>query len=268
MGCNLISFLYVYKNGYLISIMKVENKRCLNCGNIVDDNYCSKCGQSIHTSRIKTSHILEELQYGLFHINRGLLYTLKELFVHPGETVKNYISGRRAKYTKPFIFLLFAGVIYSLIFHFFHYLPMEEMNKHDGAIFEYIPIYDWYSANYSLTVLLLIPFYSLSTYWLFYNRGCNYAEHLVLFSYLNGAKIFFLLLMYPVIYLTKSSSIYHISLIISEIYLVWGLAQFFKSTSWIKVILKVILSLFVAVIEMLLLVFLVFLILQYYDFKL
>lgn len=67
--------------------MKIDNKCCLNCGNIVEDDYC---GKSIHTSRIKTDHILEELQYRLFHINRGLLYTLKELFVHPGKTLNTW----------------------------------------------------------------------------------------------------------------------------------------------------------------------------------
>lgn len=248
--------------------MNTENKHCLNCGSIVNDDYCSKCGQSIYTSRIETGHIVEELQYGLFHINKGLLYTLKELFIRPGITIRNYISGKRMKYTKPFLFLFLAGIIYSLIFHFFHYLPMKEMNRHDEVIFQYIPIYDWYSEHYSLVVLCLIPFYSLSTYLLFRKRGYNYAEHLVLFSYLNGAKIFFRLLIYPILYLTESIVIYQIAFVASEIYIVWGLAQFFKTTTWIKVILKTLLSLFLALMVMLIIVLLVFSILRYYNLKL
>lgn len=248
--------------------MNTKNTHCLNCHNVVKGNYCSKCGQSVHTSRINIKHLVEELQYGFLHINKGILYTTKELIFRPGKTVKDYILGKRVKYTKPFVFLIIMGVVYSLVFHFFHYFPMQEMNRQDSPVFEYIPIYKWYLEHYSLVVLLIIPFYSLSTFWLFHKKEYNYAEHLVLFSYLTGAKIALLLCFYAIIYLTKSPHVYKIAQIVSEIYLIWGLTQFFKTTSWIKTLLKVLLSLVMALIIMLIIISIAFLILQIYNVKL
>ncbi|MDR2955484.1 MAG: DUF3667 domain-containing protein [Prevotella sp.] len=248
--------------------MDTNNKHCLNCNNEINGNYCSHCGQSADTFRVGTNNIVEELQYGLLHINKGLLYTIKELILRPGITVRNYISGKRVKYTKPFLFLIIAGVIYSLVFHFFHYFPMEEMNSHTTPVFDYIPLYKWYSEHYSLVLLCLIPFYTLFTYWLFRGKGYNYVEHLVLFSYLTGGKIFLLLLSFPVIYLTRSVHVYQAVQIVSEIYLIWGLARFFQSASWLKAVPKVILSLILALIVMIILIYCVFLVLSSFDVRL
>lgn len=78
-------------------------RHCLNCNNVLNDNFCSKCGQSARTSRVNAKHLVEELQYGLLHINKGLLYTTKELLLRPGLTIKNYLAGKRVKYTKPLL---------------------------------------------------------------------------------------------------------------------------------------------------------------------
>lgn len=248
--------------------MKKEAKKCLNCGNMVEDTYCSKCGQSIHVARISPKHLVEELEYGLLHINKGILKTVKELLLRPGLTIKNYLSGKRVKYTKPFVFLIIWGAVYSLIFHYFHFFPMSDMNNQNSVILEYIPLYKWYSEHYSLTVLLLIPFYALSTYLLFYKKGYNYVEHLVLFSYLNGAKIFLVLLLYPLLYLSKSVAIYQIAHVLIEIYLIGGLSQFFKSHSWFKSVSKVISSLVLALLFALTAVVIAFLILRHFNIRL
>lgn len=34
-----------------------KSKHCLNCGNIVEGNFCSNCGQSVHVSRINPKPI-------------------------------------------------------------------------------------------------------------------------------------------------------------------------------------------------------------------
>ncbi|MFR0678758.1 DUF3667 domain-containing protein [Dysgonomonas mossii] len=101
--------------------MSKETKCCLNCNNEVYDKFCSKCGQSIQTSRVNSKEVFSELGYGLFHLNSGLFYTAKELLLRPAVTVRNYLSGKRVGYVKPFILLILCGVIYSFVFHFFHF---------------------------------------------------------------------------------------------------------------------------------------------------
>lgn len=221
--------------------MNKSEKRCLNCNSIVEGNYCSKCGQPIDSSRISPKHLLEELQTGILHVNKGLIYTTKELLLRPANTIDNYISGKRVKYSKPFIFLIIWGAVYSLIFHLFHYFPLEEMNSSSNEVLGYIPVYNWSSGHYSLVALFLTPIYALASFLLFRRKGYNYTEHLVVFSYIQGAVIFLILLFYPLIYFTKSVAVYKAVHIFAEIYMIWALAQLFKTTSWLKAIGKVIL---------------------------
>ncbi|SBW01349.1 conserved membrane hypothetical protein [uncultured Dysgonomonas sp.] len=249
--------------------MNKEIKYCLNCNNKVYGEFCSKCGQSIHTSRVNTQEVFRELGYGLFHLNSGLFYTTKELLLRPAVTIRNYLSGKRVGYIKPFIFLIVCGVIYSFVFHLFHFFPMDEMNKHEGnVILEYVPIYKLYSNHYSSMLLVLTPFYALFSYLLFYRRGYNYMEHLVMLSYLSGARIFVLLLFYPFIYLSHSQFVYLVVNLLAEIYFIWGLSQFFKRSSWFAAIFKVLLLIVLAVVTLLVLVIAIFLVFKYYHFKL
>lgn len=248
--------------------MRKPPKYCLNCNHKLTGTYCVHCGQEANTLRINSRHLAEELQHGLLHIDKGLLYTIKELFLRPGKTIHNYLDGKRVRYARPFLFLLICGAVYSLLFHFFGYFPMEEMNSHDTPLFDYIPLYKWYSTDYSLTVLLLIPFYALATYVMFHKQGYNYIEHLVVFSYLSGARISFLMICYPLIYTTASHSIYLVVNLVGELLLIRGLAQFFHTRSWTRAVANVLLSLMLAIIGMLMLIFIFYEFLKYYQIRL
>lgn len=248
--------------------MESIKKRCLNCGNEVTDNYCEKCGQSTDTSRITPILLVEELQYGLLHINKGLLYTVKELLVRPGATIRNYLAGKRIEYVKPFLFLIIWGAVYSFVFHFFHFFPVKEMNNPDNEVLQYIPLYDWYSSHYALFMLLTLPFFALFTYLLFRKSRCNYIEHLVLFSYINGAKTVILLLFYPFIYYTKSADVYHAVHTLTSLYVIWGVSQFFKTSSWLKAVGKVLLTMILAFLLITVIMTVVFEIFEHYNIRL
>ena len=248
--------------------MSKTEKRCLNCNSIVEGNYCSKCGQPIDSSRINIKHLMEELQSGIFHINKGLIYTTKELLLRPGSTIRNYISGKRVKYSKPFTFLIIWGAVYSIIFHFFNYFPMTEMNDQSSEVLQYIPLFHWSSINYSLVALFLMPIYAFSSYLLFHRKGYNYTEHLVVFSYIQGATIFLILLCYPLIYLSKSVHVYKVVHAFSEIYVIWALSQFFRTSSWLKVISKVILIIVLTTIFLMILLGIIYVTLRHYDIRL
>lgn len=248
--------------------MHKSSNYCLNCNHKLTGNFCVYCGQAAGTERINGRHLAEELQHGLLHIDKGLLYTLKELFIRPGKTIHNYLDGKRVRYTRPFLFLLICGALYSLLFHFFGYFPMEKMNSHNSVIFDYIPLYHWYSSNYSLTVLLLLPFYALVTFVVFRRERYNYIEHLVVFSYLSGSRISFLILCYPLIYATASHNIYLIVNLIGELLLIRGLTLFFYTRSWVRIIANVLLSLILAIIGMLVLIFVFYEVLKYYQIRL
>ena len=116
---------------------------CKNCKKEINGNFCSNCGQSASLKRIDGHYIIHELEHVL-HFERGILYTIKELFINPGQTIRNYLSENRSRLVKPVIFIIVASLIYTLIDHFFHieeqYVTHEELEKSTvGIIFKWIP---------------------------------------------------------------------------------------------------------------------------------
>lgn len=228
--------------------MNKTSRHCANCNNVVKENFCSKCGQSIKISRINQSHLIEELQFGFLHINKGMIYTIKELFLRPGYTIKSYLTGKRVQYFKPFTFLLIWGSIYSLVLHFFNVYPDSEINQQNNSIFDTNFIYSWYYSHYSLIQLLIIPFYALSSYILYRKSNYNYIEHLVIYAYTDGIKVIILLLFYPLFYYTHSRGIYFTTIACLYIYNIYVLVGIFKTSSWFKAVFKAIVSITLAVI--------------------
>lgn len=87
---------------------------CKNCGHIVSDNYCSMCGQSTRVGRITFKNVLSQITESIFQINHGFLFTLKNLTLKPGESIKEYLNGKRVRFFKPMAFVLTLSTVYLL----------------------------------------------------------------------------------------------------------------------------------------------------------
>jgi hypothetical protein len=88
---------------------------CKNCGQSVDGNFCTSCGQSTKVNRINLPNFLSLLSNDVFQINKGLFYTLKELSVRPGHSIRDYLLGKRKKYFPPIAYtILMLLPVYSL----------------------------------------------------------------------------------------------------------------------------------------------------------
>lgn len=61
--------------------MNKEIKYCLNCNNKVYGEFCSKCGQSIHTSSVNSQEVFRELGYGLFHLDSSIIRLTNSLSI-------------------------------------------------------------------------------------------------------------------------------------------------------------------------------------------
>ncbi|MCB0631023.1 MAG: DUF3667 domain-containing protein, partial [Lewinella sp.] len=64
---------------------------CKNCNQTAGGNFCAHCGQSTKVDKINLPNFLRELSEGVFQINRGFFFTLKELFVRPGYSIRAYL---------------------------------------------------------------------------------------------------------------------------------------------------------------------------------
>jgi hypothetical protein len=83
---------------------------CANCGATLHGAFCHACGQPAHVHR-SLLHLVEELLHGILHFETRAWRTLVELVWRPGEMIREYTHGRRARYVAPlplFLFMMFA----------------------------------------------------------------------------------------------------------------------------------------------------------------
>jgi len=219
---------------------------CKNCGAAASGKYCYNCGQPITTGRLDSHYIIHEVQHSIFHVDRGILYTIKELLTRPGNTLREYLSGKRISHFKPFAFVIMLGTIYGFICYFFKVYPEEAItpsyaNNADAAHYSQLT-FDWMYGHYSFVMLAFIPFYALGSYIVFRKAGYNYVEFLVINSYITGIQILILITTFIIYYLTLSKWAVLFSFSVGYLYHIWAYIQLFDDKSKILIIFKTLLS--------------------------
>jgi hypothetical protein len=178
-------------------------EQCLNCSETITANFCSNCGQK-KFKRIDKKYIWDELQYTVFHTNKGLLYSLKQLVKNPGKTAREFISGNRVNHYKPILLLfVLSGISTFLSYKVLNfrtimetYFAKQQMNT--GFMNDFMSLISSYNA---LFMLMLVPLFALTTKIAFRSWGHNYYEHLVMNTYiLSFYTILNIVLLYPVMF--------------------------------------------------------------------
>lgn len=246
-------------------------ENCLNCNESITGNFCSNCGQKKY-KRIDKKYIWDELQYTVFHTNKGLLYSLKNIIKNPGKTAKDYINGNRVNHYKPILLtFLLSGFSTFISFKLLHINDiMKEALTNSGMYSDAMSSYMTFISSYnSFLTLILIPFFAILTYLAFKKWGNNYYEHVVMNSYiLSFYTIFSIVVIYPIYYLAKDNHQLFLSItmyanFIMPFILVWFFKSFYSNSKLKDIILRVLFiigMLFIAYIVLCILVAIIFLI--------
>lgn len=81
-------------------------KNCKNCNEVITGNFCVNCGQKASVRRYSLKRFIEhDLVHGIWNVDNGIPFTIKELFLRPGHSVREFINGKRVGYSS-FITLL------------------------------------------------------------------------------------------------------------------------------------------------------------------
>jgi len=167
--------------------MNEMTKVCLNCNEKLQGEFCSHCGQSAKTHRFTFKHVFTHgFLFAIFHFNKGLLFSLKELFTRPGHSVREYINGKRVSHINYFSLLVILLLVFSLVEDItpFH---LSVLVDEDKEIFDTI---EKILKEYPKFVYIgVIPVYAVFSYFLFRKARLNYAENFVLNSYKTAAGI-------------------------------------------------------------------------------
>lgn len=244
---------------------------CKNCGQIIDAKFCSHCGQNSKVDRITLTNFITELSDSLIQVNRGLLFTIKELTIRPGYSIKDYIKGKRKNYFKPIAYALALSTVYFLISKLtddstFLVDLLEGFNNgftDSGARNTELPnklllAANWFTNNFAYAAILLIPLHALATYLAFFKSGFNYLEHIVLNSYIVGQQAIIYSIFILISQVFKVDFLDLIDFIILVLYAFWVFWQFFSEESRKYVILRSMLAYILKLIIILILLPLVF----------
>lgn len=88
-----------------------KDKTCLNCHYVVQDRYCSNCGQENTDTRKTFHHLFIHFFEDLTHYENAFWKTIKNLLTKPGELTKQYLSGKRMSYLAPVRLYIFISFV-------------------------------------------------------------------------------------------------------------------------------------------------------------
>lgn len=221
---------------------------CKNCSTEFSGNFCGNCGQSADTHPLNFHYLWHDIQHGIFHFDKGLFFTIKELFKRPGETIREFINGKRISHFKPVAMVFLLGSIYGLLYHYFDIATPSGLptDVHDKSVVMSQQANNWLSSHYALATLFMLPFVSFASYLSFYKKGYNLVEHFILNCFITGQKLVVSLALFPFVYMTNKTpamvTFVGISFVVDFLLTVWTYNQFFNTQSRIKNFLKTLLS--------------------------
>ena len=93
---------------------------CQNCGGEGDQKFCPGCGEALLAERISMHYLLHEVAHTFWHLEKGFLFTLRELGTTPGTMQRKYLSGIRLRYQKPFPLFAISGTFCALALFFIY----------------------------------------------------------------------------------------------------------------------------------------------------
>lgn len=172
---------------------------CKNCGRPAEGSFCSHCGQKTNIDRITIRGLLLELPHSVFHVDKGIIYNVRELFTNPGTAINEYLEGRRKKFFNPATYLLIALIINYIIvkvynMHFYdaaELIGMEPLKA--KAIKDYDAMQWWFLEHTYIYILFAICASGLFLYGLYKisKNRYNLAESatIVLFIIAQGVLI-------------------------------------------------------------------------------
>ena len=157
--------------------MDKHENTCLNCNHTIIGKYCCNCGQSADTHRLSLSHFLaHDVVHGVFHLDRGLLNTIKQVLIRPGYAAMDYILGKRKSYYNFFYLILLLVGFYSLVSKLYGYvfpsLYSLEVSDQTG-------ISDFINSYSKVILLGFVPVISFNSYILYRKANLNYLEHII-----------------------------------------------------------------------------------------
>nr|WP_315144954.1 DUF3667 domain-containing protein [uncultured Flavobacterium sp.] len=164
---------------------------CLNCNSEVTGSYCFKCGQKTSTARFSFQHIFKNdiaSQYYSF-IKNPVFFTLKELATRPGDSIREYLLGKRVNHMNYMsLFLMLSGI--GILIDKYTDFNLADVSTDDEAGKKLLAQYfEFVRDNPKTYIAITIPIVAVFTFLFFKKSKFNFSEHLILNIYKASALL-------------------------------------------------------------------------------
>lgn len=189
---------------------------------------------------INGPYLWHELQHGFLHVDKGIFFTIKELFTRPGNSIREFIEGRRVRHFKPLSLVIILAGLYGFLMHFLHINVLAGNVEVTGdgpdvalAQQRAEHLSEWVATHYWIISMVQIPVWAAATRLAFFKQGYNYFEHFVLHSFLVGQRLALHIALVPLYYLLNGTpalrytdrALGWVGLLL----MAWSLLQFFRT---------------------------------------
>ena len=199
---------------------------CKKCGTEIHGNYCPNCGYPKELKRINGKYILSEIG-SVLNFDKGILFTIRELVLRPGQSIRNFILEDRNRLVKPIAFIIISSLIYTLFQQLLHfkdgYINFSAGDKKSVTL----SIFEWIANNYGYANILMAFFIA---FWIkvFFNKyKYNFFEILILLFFLMGIGMLSFAFFGILSSITAVDFLDNGGAILVFIYISWGIGQFF-----------------------------------------
>lgn len=213
---------------------------CKNCGATIEGKFCSVCGQSAEIGRVNAAYFLHSINKSVMRVDRGFLFTLKELLMRPGKTAKAYVQGKRVRYYSPIALLILLSAFEYLAMH---YLGLntswedlltgykDSMQERDHTHESEQHMLDFLLSHRFIPLLLVIPFNAAVSRLLFRKQRLNYFEHLLFHVWMTNFAMIWTVALGPLTAWSEKhyEPLMSVLLLIPTIWVTWGYVQFFDA---------------------------------------
>jgi hypothetical protein len=91
---------------------------CKNCAAEYEGNSVQTVAKRPKPPVSPSVRCSKDIRDQFIHFDQGFLYTIKELALRPGHSIREYVEGKRVRHVKPIKFMIWAAAISFFIAHF------------------------------------------------------------------------------------------------------------------------------------------------------
>lgn len=204
---------------------QLPENHCKNCHRELSGEFCSHCGQPKHLKRIDKSYVFHEIG-SVLNFDKGILFSIKELLIRPGKSVRTFIHEDRNRLVKPILFIILCSLIYTAINQFFH-LESGYMKYEGSKDLTIYTIVQWIQNHYGYANIIMGIFIAGWVKIFFRKFSYNFFEILILICFVMGMAML-IFTFFALLQGITAINFMQIGGIVGFIYPTWAIGQFFN----------------------------------------